>query len=756
MSKSKLHKFDNKSLDINREINEEIGKLKYRINYTYSLVPKNTNKNKTTKIQEKNKRNKSNKKITTSSIEGTKDQKIQVRKNSNHYSSISKDSDNIKSVNSKETLNVLRAKVIKKKNFDHVERVVIDLVNNYDIDTYKTESVASSNIYENEIINKIDNKSTDDYENLNNKDNNVCINNVNDISIAINMIESRWKNNCTSNNEISIPVLCDEISRKKKEMQNMLNRWNNNAEITKTDKLSIFNDNNIMKKWKKNEKIIKESNIDFLVDELNIKQKKINNILNRWNNNIQITKGDKISFLVDSLKIKEKEMNNIINRWLNNQKINNEKISFLVNALNIKKKEIEKIKNRWNNDAQEIKGDYLSFLVDTLEIKKKENEKIKNKWNNNNQVINEEYLSFLVDALEIKKKEMNTIINKWVNNNQKIDNEKISFLVDVLDIKKKEIEKIKNRWNNDARATSGESLTFSVDDLKMRQKELENLINRWKNNNKTENILFSIEAKKDKESFNYSKKNYINNLLQTIYISENNNNNYIVLNNEYPLNNNINKINYKIIKPNNKNELELALFNIYNENINSKYEKSDDVNNNFTEVSSNKESFINPIFVLNDEQLKQLYKEFNSKIGNKKEWDDIKFTICKQIGIDYEIIDPYPPSDKNNYSYDIEKLSEVNINKEKKIFQDFEQNTPISMLNEKFYVYAVSRNIKYSILSSQPNINYINNNSKLKKKNCIIFDKSKLMMNHFRLWIEKIDKINSYRSLELNETLDKK
>ena len=355
---------------------------------------------------------------------------------------------------------------------------------------------------------------------------------------------------------------------------------------------------------------------------------------------------------------------------------------------------------------------------------------------------------------------MNTIINKWLNNNQKRDNEKISFLVDALDIKKKEIEKIKNRWNNDAQAMTGERLTFSVDDLKMKQKELENLINRWKNNNKTENILLCIETKKDKEGFNYSKKNYINNLLQTIYISDNNNNNYIVLNHEYPLNNNnINKINYKIIKPNNKNELELALFNIYNDNINSKYEKSDDVNNNLTEVSSNKESFINPIFVLNDEQLKKLYKEFNSKIGNKKESSDKKFTICKQIGIDYEIIDPYPPSDKNNYSYDIEKLIEVNINEPKKIFQDFEQNTPLSMLNEKFYVYAVSRNIKYSILSSKPNINYINyinNNSKSMKKNDIIFDKSKLMINHFRLQIEKIDKIDSYRSLELNETLGKK
>ena len=667
MSKIKENKFDYKSLDINREINEEIGKLKNRINYSHiSKNNNNNNKNKNNTQQDKNKKNKSGKKNSNSSLEGLKEQKNQggARKNSNNhyryqYSVNSTVNDNIKSSNSKEGINIIRAKVIKKKNFDKVERVVIDLVNRYDVDTYKTESVSNSNVYENE---KFDKKSTEYYENLNNKDNNIYNNSnsiSNDITLAINMIESRWKNKCTSINVLNIPILSDEITQKKKEIENILNRWNNNTGITK-DKLSIFKDDNsnIINKWKKNTKISKELNFDFPVDEL---------------------------------KIKEKEINKNTNRWIkNNQKIN---------------------------------GENLSFLVDILEKNKKEMEKIKKKWNNNSQMI---------------------------------QNDNISFIVDELQNKAKEIENSKMRWNNNCQTIKGESLSFIVDNEKIKKKEFESIVSRWNNNIEKENI-FSIATKKDKDSFNYPKKKYIDNLLKNIYISENNNNNYIVLNHENNLiNNNLNKINYKIIKPNNKNELELALYNIYNENNNSNNEKSDDVNNKSnnnnnsnTDITSTKETFINPLFVLNDEQLTQLYNEFNIKIGNKNAQTGTDLAVAKEIEIDLGIIDPYSHSEKNNCSFHVEKTNDVKVDGNTKTGEDFEQNTPLSMLNDKFYVFAVSRNNKYSILSPQSKVNYIYNNINLRTKN-------KLSVNHFSLRIEKIDKGDSYRSIELNETSDKK
>ena len=664
MSKNNQKKFDNKSLDINREINEEIGKLKNRISYTYARMPKNNNsKNKNNIQQDKSKRNKvGNKKNSNASIEGSKDQKMQggARKNSNNhyqyqYSRDSKDNE-IKSLKSKEGINILRAKLIKKKNFDKVERVVIDLVNHYEIDPDKTESVSISNAYENE---KYDKKSSEYYDNLNNIDNNIYNNNnsnSNDIAIAINMIESRWKNNCTSINVLNMPVLSDEITRKKKEIEIILNRWDNNVGISK-DKLSIFNDNNyIINKWKKNQKISKEFNLDFPVDVL---------------------------------KIKEKENNNNINRWItNNQKIYGQNLSFLVDIEENKKKEIQKIKERWNNNSQPILEDNISFIVDQMKLRAK-----------------------------------------------KMDNDK-------------------NRWNNSCQEIKNESISYMVDSIKIKQKELESIINRWNNNMRKENI-FSIESKKDKDIFNYSKKKYIENLLKNIYISENNNNNYIVLNHENNINNNLNKLNYKIIKPNNKSELELALINIYNEN-NNNYEKTDDVNNNsnsITDIVSTKETFINPLFVLNDEQLTQFYEEFNNKIGKKNTQASTKYSISKEIELDYGIIDPYSSSVKNiYYSLNIEKINDVNVNGEKKKGEDFEQNTPLSLLNDKFYVYAVSRNNKYSILSPQSSINYIyNDNSKI---NLVI--KDKLRINHFSLRIEKIDKGESYRSLELNEASDKK
>ena len=692
MSKISQNQFDYHSLGINKEINEEIGKMKNtRINYIYARISKNS-KGKNGKHEEKYKVNRSgqsgHKKPNLSSGENN-EYKMVRKKNSNNISNnISNNSDISTDKEKKKPKNILKAKVIKNGSIHHIERVEIDLVSNEEVETIKNESNnLSQNIYENDniILNKNNNQSNEYYDNINNKDNNIS-NGINDISIAVNMIESRWKNNTALIKETDLPIICDEMTRKKREAEIILNRWKENEKIINEDKLTIFNDNNIINKWIKKGEIINEINLNILLDEEKIKEIELNKNNNKWRNNIDIINGEKLSFIVDNIKIKEKEMNNIINRWINNN--------------------------------QSIIGENISFLVDTLKIKNKEMENRINTWKNSIKAVEIQNISYLVDKLKIQKNEIENRINIWNNNSQIIQNENISFLVDYLKIKEKENENYLNKWNNN---------------IQIENKD-----------------ILSIETIKDKNSFKYSEKQYIHDLIQNININDNNNINFFILNYDNNINN-LNKINYKIIKPNNKKELESILYTYYNENkIN--IEKSDDLNkdNNLSQFLLNKNAYINPIFILNDEQVTQLYEEFN----NKKEWNNISLNIAKEIEINYEIIEPYSPSEKNKDESNIkmEKINDLKLKGQNKLCEDFGDTTPLNMLQEKFYVYAVSRNIKFAIQSSQSSINFISTNSNnINKKN-----ENKIGINHFSLWIERVDKLDSYKSSELNETSDKK
>ena len=99
----------------------------------------------------------------------------------------------------------------------------------------------------------------------------------------------------------------------------------------------------------------------------------------------------------------------------------------------------------------------------------------------------------------------------------------------------------------------------------------------------------------------------------------------------------------------------------------------------------------------------------------------------------------------------------MNNKGDKKSSEDFGQYTPLSMLNEKFFVFAVSRNIKYSIPERQGFINFINYNNHIKKNKA--FDI--LKKNTFSLKIEKYNNLENLKSTKnskksLNESLDKK
>ena len=109
----------------------------------------------------------------------------------------------------------------------------------------------------------------------------------------------------------------------------------------------------------------------------------------------------------------------------------------------------------------------------------------------------------------------------------------------------------------------------------------------------------------------------------------------------------------------------IYIFSYLSEKINLIYE-SDDLNkdNNQTQLTAHKETHITPIFIMNDDKIKQL-----NEIFNKKEWKNDVLSISKQPDIIYEIIEPnFLKKELENASVKIEQFEIKGI---KKICKDF-------------------------------------------------------------------------------------
>ncbi len=361
--------------------------------------------------------------------------------------------------------------------------------------------------------------------------------------------------------------------------------------------------------------------------------------------------------------------------------------------------------------------------------------KIEGRWLNNSISNNEVNLSFIYNEIQSQKMMIENMIKNWQKNIQIKKEVNINFIKDKNAFYYKNM---KEKWNNDIKIIKGNNLTFLVDEVKLKEKEMNDMLLRWNNGLKDDNnIIISFKEMQDKNIFKYSEEKYLKDVISSAQFPEiiNNNNNIFYLLN---ISNNPNKLNYKVINPKDKNELESLVFSFYKENkLNSNIKGS---NNSLEQLFQ-----IHPLIILNEEQMNQLNEKINkSKIkdsveytgtDSKKENADTQFTISKQIAIDYEIIE----QTQSNITK-TDKLSDT-----RKVFQDFGQSTPLSMLYEKFLVFAVSRNIKYSVNSPQNNVFYINELNKIKKYG---FDSEKLLVNKFSLWIEKIDKIESIPSTE--------
>ena len=372
------------------------------------------------------------------------------------------------------------------------------------------------------------------------------------------------------------------------------------------------------------------------------------------------------------------------------------------NSINERLMAINKIEGRWLNNSISNKEINLSVIYNEIQKQKMLIEKMINNWKKNIKIKNEININYM--------------------NNQKIGNS------------------LKEKWKNDIKIIKENNFSFIVDKISVEKKEMNDLILNNNNNKLKENkIINSFEELKERNIFKYSEEKYLNDIISRITFPANNNgNNIFYILNMSNISNNSTKLNYKVISPKDKKEFESSITNFYNENkLINNVNKS---NNSFDQLYQ-----INPLIILNEEQMSQLNEKINkNKIkdsveitgtDSKKDNPDTIFTISKQIALDYEIIE----KTQSNITK-TDKYSDT-----RKIYQDFGQSTPLSMLYEKFLVFAVSRNIKYSINSPQNNIFYANDLDKFKKNG---FDEDKLAINNFSLWVEKIDKIESCVSTE--------
>ena len=303
-------------------------------------------------------------------------------------------------------------------------------------------------------------------------------------------------------------------------------------------------------------------------------------------------------------------------------------------------------------------------------------------------------------------------------------------------------------------------------------------INTIKNSNNNNNQEKIILIKQDKYNIN---NNYIYEIISpstkeelelsiNTFINKSNDNKE---NQDY---NNSETLSYKENNINNNGKKKSKFIN-QQEIQNKKKKESDNKSKKLQ-----KDDFV-PIFILNNKDIIELYEIIEKKsnknkqnknnysIDNKislnfininkneklrgknakKTLDDINFDIFPVKVDKFEFINIVPNEIRTNYNIDVSNIAlnqsdymkqvkggendfDYILNKNKEM-EDFSQNTPISLLQEKYFIYAVSKWIKYSIPNPQSQL-YVKYSYKTGHP---LFDPIHLIMTNFTLWIERIE-----------------
>ena len=366
--------------------------------------------------------------------------------------------------------------------------------------------------------------------------------------------------------------------------------------------------------------------------------------------------------------------------------------------------------------------------------------------------------------LFIEKQRLNSC-NIQITNSSKNDN-----------LLHREITHLKNRNNkNDEIKVENNNEEIEKNNL---LNSLDYINKRWNENQKVYKMRLSYINKCETLLINLDK--YKQNLISKINFetvnSQNMDNCYILFKQDLQTKNN--KIDYHIINSTSKSDFDISFNKFVNNtgkendvNISNSINKDETVLNsnkkkskfNITNSSPNHRNFngpFSPLLISNYLELKNVLNNIEKDLKldkdsniNKKQYllENIISFNCK--GIDNKKNIPMEIEKENSAKTkelfptkvqehkfiilpkNIEKNNiseENNINEIKK--KDFGQSTPISLLKEKYFVYAVSKWSKYSIINSEINI-YIKYHYKAGHPK---FDTNILKVNNFYLRVEKI------------------
>ena len=365
-----------------------------------------------------------------------------------------------------------------------------------------------------------------------------------------------------------------------------------------------------------------------------------------------------------------------------------------------------------------------------------------------------------IDLLEKEEKKNDIDFLKFMNlrwkNHQQVFKNRISFISNTnqesINIKKKNyIQGLLNKFKiNTTKNSNNNNNNNNQEKIILIKQDKYNINN---------NYIYEIISPSTKEELELSINTFINKSNDNKENQDNNNSETL----SYKENN---------IKNNGKKKSKF----INQQEIQIKKTKEKDNNNKKLQ----KDDFV-PIFILNNKDIIELYEiieknsnknkqnKNNYSVDNKislnfinkneklrgknakKTLDDINFDIFPVKVDKFEFINIVPNEIRTNYNIDVSNIAlnqsdymkqvkggendfDYILNKNKEM-EDFSQNTPISLLQEKYFIYAVSKWIKYSIPNPQSQL-YVKYSYKTGHP---LFDPIHLIMTNFTLWIERIE-----------------
>ena len=271
--------------------------------------------------------------------------------------------------------------------------------------------------------------------------------------------------------------------------------------------------------------------------------------------------------------------------------------------------------------------------------------------------------------------------------------------------------------------------------------KIQTSITKTNNYSKSNPVSFSIKSKTTKTNYPFSISNNAVNII----------NNNKDKNSKSNLNNYINYSNYNDEKHYNQNSIQQSInINLNKDEFNLKSNPQQPIKNEFQKSfdafllephsSDNKYIFINNsdgiyqskiVDIQSIKDLKEQFQKFLNNLGNRNKspyiipYNEFLKIISNNIensnDLFFELKSFIERNKLNKYQFNslikTEKekslmiLSSIRKNKE---YEDFSENTPITLLDDKFFVYCVTRWIKYSYPCLEFNYSYPPNNEELK------------------------------------------